>query len=76
MLSLSDKHSWLQWHTQEAPVMNYEWGSKILVYGHMLQAQFMIAILVTEWLNDTLSVSADCVDVEVLGIIENAVLKW
>lgn len=39
-----------------------------------MQAKSMIAILVTEWLNETLSVLAQSVDMDMLSIIENAVL--
>lgn len=53
--------------------MSYERGNRILVYGHMLQAQFMIVISIMERLNDTLSVSAQHADVEMLGVIKSTV---
>lgn len=52
--------------------MSYESGNRILVYGHMLQAQFMTAILVTERRKDILSVSPQSVGVEMLGVLETA----
>lgn len=52
--------------------MSYESGNRILVYGHMLQAQFMTVILVTESLKDILSVSPQSVEVEMSGVMETA----
>lgn len=52
--------------------MSYERGNKVLVSGHMLQAQSMTVISVIGRLNDTLVVLAQNVDVEMLGVIENS----